>query len=122
MKLKTLKKKIRQLEARLQKGPKKLAKLRRKLEALEAAKKIRGKREVLEKTVSAQKPSAVRKVKRKRNLSPERRAELAAAMKTRWAAKRAAAEASSKTGSTGQDFALGQNPSDDGRGASMDTS
>jgi hypothetical protein len=37
----------------------------------------------------SKKPSAS-KAKRKLNLSPERRAELAAAMKARWAAKRAA--------------------------------
>ena len=117
MKLKTLKKKIRRLEARLQEGPKKLAQLRGKLKAMEAAKKIRAKRKGLKKTGSAQKPSAVRKVRRKLNLSPERRAQLAAAMKARWAAKRATAEASPKTGSTGHDFALGQNPMDEGRGA-----
>jgi len=37
MKLKTLKKKIRRLEARLQEGPKKLAKLKGKLAAKAAA-------------------------------------------------------------------------------------
>jgi membrane fusion protein, multidrug efflux system len=36
-------------------------------------------------------PSAPKKVKRKLNLTPERRAQLAAAMRARWAAKRAAA-------------------------------
>ena len=36
MKLKNLRKKIRRLEARLQEGPKKLAKLKRKLEAATA--------------------------------------------------------------------------------------
>jgi hypothetical protein len=75
MKLKILRKKIRRLEKRLQEGPKKLAKLRRKLEAMEAVK------------------SQAKKPRRKVNLSPERRAQLAAAMKARWAAKRALVEA-----------------------------
>jgi hypothetical protein len=35
-------------------------------------------------------PTGAKKAKRKLNLSPERRAQLAAAMKARWAAKRAA--------------------------------
>jgi predicted nucleic acid-binding Zn-ribbon protein len=117
MRIKTLRKKIRRLEARLQKGPKKLAKLRGKLEAMEAAKReIRAKGKDLAKA-SAQKPISVKRVKKKLNLSPERRAELSAVMKARWAAKRAAAEASPKTGLTGQDFALGQNLSNEGRGA-----
>ncbi|HEV2840748.1 MAG TPA: hypothetical protein VGW39_05430 [Chthoniobacterales bacterium] len=121
MKLKTLKKKIRRLEARLQEGPKKLAKLKRKLEAAAAAdaKKARRKaaaraRAALHpatssppaqetsprakakppvKSAGAKEPGAARKVKRKLNLSPERRAQLSAAMKARWAAKRAASEA-----------------------------
>ena len=113
MKLKNLRKKIRRLEKRLQEGPKKLAKLKRNLEAMEAlkAKEARGKsaahaRAALQtaesstpivtqphaKTVKAKKPDAVKKAKRKLKLSPERRAQLAAAMKARWAAKRAAAE------------------------------
>jgi len=79
-KVKNLKKKIRRLEVRLQKGTKKLAKLKQKLQAATpgAAK------------TKATSP-AVKKVKRKLNLTPERRAQLAAAMKARWAAKRAAA-------------------------------
>jgi hypothetical protein len=48
---------------------------------------------------------AVKKAKKKLNLSPERRAQLAAAMKARWAAKRAA-EANAKTASTVQDFTV----------------
>src|SRR5437762_1224536 len=47
----------------------------------------------------AKKSGAVKKAKKKLNLSPERRAQLAAAMKARWAAKRAA-EASTKSGSS----------------------
>ena len=110
MKLKNLRKKVRRLEKWLQEGPKKLARLRQKLQAAQAAKamKAAGKpaaratatRPVpkpstpIEKKSPTQmteskKPSAS-KAKRKLNLSPERRAELAAAMKARWAAKRAA--------------------------------
>ena len=109
MRLKTLQKKIRRLEARLQKGATKLAKLKQKLGAAATAaaskakrksaaragrarRKIKGSAQTQEKKgrVTAKAP-----VKRKLNLSPERRAQLAAAMKARWAAKRAAAEAES---------------------------
>ncbi len=119
MKLKTLKKKIRKLEARLQEGPAKLAKLKQKLEALTKAKALKTRRKAAVRASKAREtaksltPSqkkndgltqpAVKlagttrktgkKIKRKLNLSPERRAQLAAAMKARWAAKRAAAEA-----------------------------
>jgi hypothetical protein len=55
-------------------------------------------------------PGAARQVKRKLNLSPERRAQLAAAMKARWAAKRAAAEANPQDSPTEGDFTLGQSP------------
>ena len=80
-KVKSLKKKIRRLEARLQKGTKKLARLKQKLEATAAADAAK----------TRATSSTVKKGKRKLNLSPERRAQLAAAMKARWAAKRAAA-------------------------------
>ena len=124
MKLKNLRKKIRRLEARLRDGPKKLAKLKRKLEALEAAKarkaqKKAAARAVARQTTSTQKKQAkpvsakgtsARKVKRKLNLSPERRAQLAAAMKARWAAKRAAAGATTQNTSTEQGFTPGQGP------------
>ena len=43
MNLKTLRKKIRKLETRLQEGPKKLAKLKRKLEAMTKAKERKAK-------------------------------------------------------------------------------
>jgi hypothetical protein len=118
MKLKNLRKKIRRLEKRLEEGPRKLAKLKRKLEAMVAAdaQKARMKsapRLTLKpqvKPARATRPSAARKVKRKLNLSPERRAQLAAAMKARWAAKRAAAEASAQDTSTDRDLAPGQAP------------
>ena len=87
MKLKNLRKKIRRLEKRLQEGPKKLSKLRQKLQAAEAARWMKAARK------SAARATATRpvaKAKRKLNLSPERRAQLSAAMKARWAAKRAA--------------------------------
>ncbi len=121
MKLKTVRKKIRRLEIRLQKGPKKLAKLKRQLEAMIKADATKAKRESaragealqsgqslapiqkkteglaaqpLLKPAGSKRPDAARKIKRKLNLSPERRAQLASAMKARWAVKRAAAEAS----------------------------
>jgi hypothetical protein len=106
MKLKNLKKKIRRLEKRLQEGPKKLARLKQKLQAGEAAKAARARKKSTARTaakapkpIEAKKSGAVKKAKKKLNLSPERRAQLAAAMKARWAAKRAA-EASTKSGSS----------------------
>jgi hypothetical protein len=105
MKIKTLRKKIRKLEARLQEGPKKLAALKRKLEAVTAANARKAKRKLAAragaagKAVETLKPAGApkrpvaKKAKRKLNLSPERRAQLAAAMKARWAARKAAAEA-----------------------------
>ena len=94
MKIKGLRKKIRRLEKRLQEGPQKLANLKRRLEAVEAAKALSAARKSAVRAAAAliaeaRKP-AVKKVKRKLNLSPERRAQLSAAMKARWAAKRAA--------------------------------
>src|SRR6267378_6736286 len=134
MKLKTLRKKIRRLEARLQEGPKKLAKLKRKLEAGMAANAAKAKRKAAARAAatrragkslaspqkkkdsltassqarlaSADKPRSARKVKRKLNLSPERRAQLAAAMKARWAAKRAATGANPPNSSTDRDFTV----------------
>ena len=110
MKLKKLKKKIQQLEERLREGPEKLASLKRKLQQAESAKALKAARRSAaratapagkkswESTTGAKKPGSARKVKRKLNLSPERRAQLAAAMKARWAAKRAA-EGNSTTSS-----------------------
>ena len=125
MKLKNLRKKVRRLEARLRAGPKKLARLKRKLDALAAAKARKAQKKVAARAVARQtvKPStapknqnvrpaiaaksgaAPKKVKRKLNLSPERRAQLSAAMKARWAAKRAA-EANPPRMATSQDPAL----------------
>ena len=128
---KALRKKIRKLETRLQEGPQKLAKLKRKLEAVTKAKARKAKRKAAVRTAavrrsmetlipirkgrstaqppvkaaSVQKRSSARKTKRKLNLSPERRAQLAAAMKARWAAKRAAAEANSQSTSSNGDSA-----------------
>jgi alkylhydroperoxidase family enzyme len=125
MKLKILRKKVRRLEARLREGPKKLAKLKRKLAALTAAKARKTQKKAAARAVARQtvKPStapktknvrpavetksgaATKKVKRKLNISPERRAELSAAMKARWAAKRASEANPTGTG-TSQDPAL----------------
>ena len=54
------------------------------------------------KTAEVKKPGAVKRAKKKLNLSPERRAQLAAAMKARWAAKRAAAEVNVTSAATDQ--------------------
>jgi len=107
MKLKNLTKKIRRLEARLKKDAKKLAKLKRKHAAAKTAgaakikSKSRGSAGKARKTAtaSAGASSAAKKVKRKLNLTPERRAQLAAAMKARWAAKRAASATNPQTNS-----------------------
>jgi hypothetical protein len=110
MKLKTLKKKVNRLEAHLRAGPKKLAKLKRKLDAMMAEKARKAQKKVAARAVARQTiksskptkkkkkakpatpkpPGATRKVKVKANISPERRAQLSAAMKARWAARRAA--------------------------------
>jgi hypothetical protein len=127
MKPKNLTKKIRRLEVRLQKGAKKLAKLKQKLEAAAAAsaakkkrksadragevrKKVKSSGRAEKKTAAVKRPSTVKNVKRKLNLTPERRAQLAAAMKARWAAKRAAAAATTQNTSTEQGFIPGQGP------------
>ena len=131
MKLKNLTKKIRRLEKRLQEGPNKLAKLKRKMEAMataeaekarkKSAARHRGPRKPFKsltpilkkpevKPAAAKKSVAAKKVKRKLNLSPERRAQLAAAMKARWAAKRAAAEANPQGNSTNEGSTSGRPP------------
>jgi hypothetical protein len=84
--LKSLRKRIRRLEARLQKGGKKLVKLKQKLGAAAP-----GGRAGKKPPTAVKEPSAPKKVKRKLNLTPERRAQLAETMRARWAAKRAAA-------------------------------
>ena len=56
MKLKNLKKKIRRLEARLQEGPKKLAKLKRKLEAATAASAEKARRKAVTRARAARQP------------------------------------------------------------------
>jgi len=122
MKLKTLKKKIRRLETRLLEGPKKLAKLKGKLGALVKAnaaksrkkaaatrKKNRGTTAESQAKSTSAKGSAPKKAKRKLNLSPERREQLAAAMRARWAAKRAA-EATPPDGSVSHNFTIGEAP------------
>jgi hypothetical protein len=127
MKLKTLKKKIRRLETRLLEGPKKLAKLKGKLAALVKANAAKARKKSMARAAAARKKKrsstaksqvkppngkkagVPKKEKRKLNLSPERREQLAAAMRARWAAKRAA-EATPPDGSTAGDFTLGQVP------------
>jgi hypothetical protein len=94
MKTKDLRKKIKRLEKRLREGPRKLAKLKRRLEVAEAVKALTAARKSAARAAAAliaeaRKPT-LKKPKRKLNLSPEHRAQLSAAMKARWAAKRAA--------------------------------
>ena len=115
-KFKSLQKKIRRLEARLQKGEKKLAKLKQKLGAAETRAAAKPKSKSAARAKKAGKASAsidkkkghgplkagakpaasvkgsgtAKSAKRKLNLTPERREQLAAAMRARWAAKRAA--------------------------------
>ena len=124
MKLKTLKKKIRRLETRLLEGPKKLAKLKGKLAALVTANAAKAKKKSMTHAAVARKKKrssttksrakqasapAPKKVKRKLNLSPERREQLAAAMRARWAAKRAA-EATPPDTLANRDFTIGEAP------------
>ena len=114
-KFKSLQKKIRRLEARLQKGSKRLAKLKQKLGAAETRaaakpksksperaknagkapasidKKKEGLPVTVKQTAAVKGSDAGKSAKRKLNLTPERREQLAAAMRARWAAKRAAA-------------------------------
>ncbi len=92
--LKSLGRKLRKLEASMQKDAKRLSKLIRKIEkagASEASRKprIRAAVEKPKKTATTAQPA-----KAKRNLTPEGRAKLSAAMNARWAAKRAAAAVS----------------------------
>ncbi len=103
-KAKNLKKRIRRLEARMQKGAKKLARLKQKLEAAETVSAAESTKRAAASTVkpaAVKDPRVVKKVKRKLNLTPERRAQLAAAMRARWAAKRAAAATNTQKISSG---------------------
>src|SRR5215475_12723767 len=92
--MKDLRKKVRRLEKRLREGSQKLAGLKRSLEAAEAVRTLKATRKSFARAAAARiaeaNKLAARKAKRKLNLSPERRAQLAASMKARWAAKRAA--------------------------------
>ena len=92
--MKDSRKKVRRLERRLREGREKLAELERSLEIAEALKALKAARKSFAYAAAARiaeaRKSAARKAKRKLNLSPERRAQLAAAMKARWDAKRAA--------------------------------
>jgi cell division septum initiation protein DivIVA len=85
---KELEKRIRKLKQRLAKGTKKLAKLQAKLKAAPAESEGSAKKVRLATPDNDRTPP---KPKRKLNISPERRAHLAAVMNARWAAKRAAA-------------------------------
>jgi hypothetical protein len=127
VKLKNLRKKIRRLEKWLQEVQKKLAKLRQKLQAAQASKAMKAARKPaargpapkpstpIEKkspvqTTESKKPSASKKAKRKLTLSPERRAQLAAAMKARWAAKRVAQASATPASAVNQHSAPDSTP------------
>jgi len=132
MKLKTLKKKIRKLEKRLREGPMKLARLKRNLAALETKKEAAARARLAVRSVKKAEPiqekkprantgtsvkpikdtapAAPAKAKRVLSLSPERRAQLSAAMKARWAAKKAAAATTPRPDPLPQDSALPQSP------------
>lgn len=89
-KLKSLNKKLRRLEASLQKDAKKLAKLQRKVEAALRAESVPARVEAPVRAAEAAKPARP-PAKKKRALTPAGREKLSAMMKARWAAKRAGA-------------------------------
>lgn len=128
MKVKTLKKKIRRLETRLEEGPRKLAKLKRKLELQTRANEAAAQQETAARhrtaapaqkgrpAAKAPRPGALKlaassKVRRTLNLTPERRAQLSQAMKARWAARRATLPAPNPVPTPpNRDFTLGAAP------------
>ena len=92
-KLKSLSKKLRRLEASLQKDAKKLAKLQRKVEAALKAESAPVRVNAPGRVEEASRPArpAAPPAKKKRELTPAGREKLSAMMKARWAAKRAGA-------------------------------
>jgi hypothetical protein len=97
-KLKSLNKKLRRLEASLQKDAKKLAKLQRKVEEALRAEPAPAKTPIrVEKAPQPAMPAAP-PAKKKRALTAAGREKLSAMMKARWAAKRAAAAGSAAVG------------------------
>ena len=90
MKLKSLNKKLKRLESSMQKDAKKLAKLLHKVEAGLREESARAKSAPKAKGGPKQVKPHTPPAKKKRKLTPEGRAKLAALMKARWDAKRAA--------------------------------
>jgi hypothetical protein len=92
IKLKSINKKLRRLEASLQKDAKKLAKLQRKVEAALSAESAKAKVISVARVAEASRPAkpAAPPAKKKRALTPAGREKLSAMMKARWAAKKAA--------------------------------
>lgn len=90
-KLKSLNKKLKRLEASLQKDAKKLAKLRRKVEAALKAESAPASVKVPIRVAEPSPPArpAAPPAKKKRELTAAGRQKLSALMKARWAAKRA---------------------------------
>lgn len=93
IKLKSLNKKLRRLQASLQKDAKKLAKLQRKVEAALRAESAPARVNAPGRVEEASRPArpAAPPAKKKRDLTPAGREKLSAMMKARWAAKRAGA-------------------------------
>jgi len=91
IKLKSLNKKLRRLQASLQKDAKKLAKLQRKVEAALRAESAPARVSAPGRVDEASRPArpATPPAKKKRQLTPAGREKLSAMMKARWAAKRA---------------------------------
>jgi hypothetical protein len=96
-KLKSLSKKLKRLESSIQKDAKKLAKLQRKVEMALKAETVRA-RTLIPITANSKPEQTAAPVKKKRMLTAEGRAKLAALMKARWEAKRAASASSSNGG------------------------
>jgi hypothetical protein len=91
IKLKNLSKKLRRLEASLQKDAKKLSKLKRKVEAALKADFTRGEVKSPGRTKKAPKTARTPIAKKRRRLTPAGRERLSAVMKARWAARKAGA-------------------------------
>jgi hypothetical protein len=89
IKLKSLKKKLLRLEARLQKDARKLSKLQSKVDAALRTQSTQTKSPIRIRNGSEPARLALPAAKKKRQLTPAGRAKLSAMMKARWAAKRA---------------------------------
>jgi hypothetical protein len=89
IKLKNLNRKLRRLEASLQKDAKKLSKLKRKVEAALKADFTKGEVRSPGRANKAPRTAKTPMAKKRRRLTPAGRERLSAAMKARWAARKA---------------------------------